>query len=75
MADAKAKWFSAFESSFRFSLLFEHDLFRPSFARRSGLREGGKSLSTFRDHALRFRASIEPLWERVKRSRRSYLGE
>src|SRR5580658_1846708 len=33
--------------------LFEHDLIRPSFARRSGLREGGKPASTFRDHALR----------------------
>jgi hypothetical protein len=58
MADAKAKWFSAFESSFRFSSLFEHDLFR-------------KPLSTFRDHALGFRASIEPLRGRVKRSRRT----
>jgi Ala-tRNA(Pro) deacylase len=49
------------ESAFRFSLLFEHDLFRPAFARRSierndkpvpGLRAGGKPVSTFRDHAL-----------------------
>ncbi len=38
----------------------EHDLFGPSFARRSGLREGGKQASTpdqvrgrlFPDHAL-----------------------
>ena len=35
------------------SFLFEHDLFRPSFARRSGLREGGKPVLTFRDHALK----------------------
>jgi hypothetical protein len=28
------------------SFLFEHDLFRPSFARRSGLREGGKPVPT-----------------------------
>jgi hypothetical protein len=35
-------------------LSFEHDLIRPSFARRSGLREGGKPVSTFRDHALKF---------------------
>jgi Ala-tRNA(Pro) deacylase len=49
------------ESAFHFSLLFEHDLFRPAFARRSierndkpvpGLRAGGKPVSTFRDHAL-----------------------
>jgi Ala-tRNA(Pro) deacylase len=49
------------ESAFRFSLLFEHDLFRPAFARRSierndkpvpGLRAGGKPVSTFRDYAL-----------------------
>src|SRR3984885_4017300 len=33
---------------------FEHDLFGPSFARRSGLREGGKPVSAFRDHALSF---------------------
>src|SRR5438046_6551646 len=33
-------------------LLLEHDLIRPSFARRSGLREGGKPVPTFRDHAL-----------------------
>src|SRR5438046_10664412 len=32
-------------------LLLEHDLIRPSFARRSGLREGGKPVPTFRDHA------------------------
>jgi hypothetical protein len=36
--------------------LVEHDLFRPSFARLSGLREGGKPGSTFRDHALAERA-------------------
>ena len=30
----------------------EHDVVRPSFARRSGLREGGKPLRTFRHHAL-----------------------
>ena len=30
----------------------EHDPFRPSFARRSGLREGGKPASTFPDHAV-----------------------
>jgi hypothetical protein len=30
----------------------EHDLFELSFARRSGLREGGKTASTFSDHAL-----------------------
>ena len=36
----------------RSSILVEHDLFGPSFARRSGLREGGKPASTFPDHAL-----------------------
>jgi hypothetical protein len=44
----------------RFSLLIEHDLFRPAFARRSvkpnderckGLRAGGKPVPAFRDHA------------------------
>src|SRR5262245_29216399 len=44
------------------SLLLEHDLFRPAFARRSiepqgrlrqRLRAGGKPVPTFRDHALR----------------------
>ena len=35
--------------------LVEHDLFRPCFARRSGLREGGKPVPTFRDHALSIR--------------------
>src|SRR5437588_11071103 len=49
------------ESAFHFSLLFEHDLFRPAFGRRSierndkpvpGLRAGGKPVATFRDHAL-----------------------
>ena len=30
----------------------EHGLFRPSFARRSGLREGGKPVPIFRDHAV-----------------------
>src|SRR5262249_12153978 len=49
------------ESRFRFSFLFEHDLVRPGFARRSvewkvsrlgRLRAGGKPVSTFSDHAL-----------------------
>src|SRR5476649_644028 len=40
------------------SFLFEHDLFRPSFARRSGLREGGNPVPTFRDHALNQRSAI-----------------
>jgi hypothetical protein len=34
------------------NIYLAHDLFRPSFARRSGLREGGKSGPAFRDHAL-----------------------
>ncbi len=39
------------------SFSLEHDLFGPSFARRSGLREGGKPVSTFPDHALMHRVS------------------
>src|SRR5205807_3868795 len=43
------------------NILFAHDLIRPSFARRSGLREGGKPIPTpdhvrgrlFLDHAQR----------------------
>ena len=35
-------------------LFLAHDLIRSSFARRSGLREGGKPVSTFRDHTLLF---------------------
>jgi hypothetical protein len=34
------------------TLEFADDLSRLFFARRSGLREGGKSVPTFRDHAL-----------------------
>jgi hypothetical protein len=30
----------------------EHDLFGPCFARRNGLREDGKPVPTFPDHAL-----------------------
>jgi hypothetical protein len=36
------------------SFLFAHDLFRPSFARQSGLREGGKPDSTFPESAPAF---------------------
>src|SRR5277367_777049 len=40
--------------------LMECDLFAPSFARRSGLREGGKPVSAFPDHArLRRRTLLE----------------
>jgi hypothetical protein len=33
------------------SFLFEHDFFRPSFARRSGLHEDGKPVPTFPESA------------------------
>jgi hypothetical protein len=32
-------------------ILLEHDLFRPSFASRSGLCESGKPVLSFGDHA------------------------
>src|SRR5712671_3908953 len=62
-----------FEASSRSSLLVEHDLFRPAFARRSTkplialsprLRAGGKRVSTFRDHALRLTFRLDALGRR-----------
>ena len=50
-------------------VLFEPDLVRPAFARRSvnsndkslaGLRAGGKPVCTFRDHALNRHAHARP---------------
>jgi nitroreductase len=53
--------------------LIAHDLVQPSFARRSGLREGGKPVSAFPDHAphevampdalqlLKSRRSVKPM--------------
>src|ERR1017187_3496880 len=53
------------------SFLFQHDLFRPSFARRSGLREGGNPVPTFRDHAST-PYSLTFLTDWWKRSLRKY---
>src|SRR5947208_16531099 len=58
------------KSSSALAFLFEHDLFRPAFARRSieqndkpmsGLRAGGKPVPAFRDHALELRIGLADL--------------
>jgi hypothetical protein len=43
---ASKKRLEQFHVSIKHEIALEHDLFRPSFARRSGLREGGKPVPT-----------------------------